>query len=139
MKLLSTLLCAGLILAASIAQADVNPTLDRPVLGAELTEIIGTKPVDGQRAFYMTKNLSFSTDEALSFTMHEDTGIRCVTTPCPSTREVKFLINDLFIQRHGETIRYEATEVLTNSSSTLSGRASEPRPRRRRKLWMRSA
>ena len=114
MKLLSTLAVAGL-LATTVAKADVNPNWERPFMGGALTEIVGTKPVIGARANYMTINQRDNASEPTSFTMHEDTGIRCITAPCPSTRVVEFKITKINQRFHrGDTVQYEAVEVLKN-------------------------
>lgn len=114
MKLLSTLAVAGLLFTG-VAQADVDPNFEMPISEADLTEIIGTKPVEGARAYYMTKNQRVNADEPTSFTMHEDTGIRCVTTPCPSVRRVQFRITNIEHSFHNaDVVRYEAVEVLKN-------------------------
>ena len=105
---------AGLMIA-NIAGAVVDPTWERPVLSASLREISQTKPVGGSRATHLTKNQRDGWKDATSFTLVEDTGIRCVTTPCPSTKVTQFNVKSIVGSLHGsDVVRYEAVEVLKN-------------------------
>lgn len=111
MKNLSFLAVAGLMIS-QIATAVVTTDWERPIKGASLTEIIGTKPVAGRRAIYLSLNQLDGAEDVTTFTLHEDTGIRCITAPCPSTVEVEFKIDDVVANGHGT--RYIAYEVLKN-------------------------
>lgn len=113
MKKLSFLAVAGL-LVTSLANAIEVPGWERPIMGAALNYIVPTKPVEGLRAQYLTLNQQDGAEQPTSFTLTEDTGIRCVVAPCPSTRETEFTIQSIDYSRRADSVRYVAVEVLKN-------------------------
>jgi len=112
MKNLSFLAVAGLLLG-NLASAIEVPGWERPIKEAQLHYIAPTKPVDGLKAYHLTMNQLDEAAEPTSFTLQEDTGIRCITTPCPSTRDTEFKIDTITHEGH-DTVQYVATEVLKN-------------------------
>lgn len=111
MKKYSVLAIAGLIFA-NLAQANDFETVyvkgSEAVQGAKLTYISPTKPVPGGKAFYLELLQKGGASEPTGFKLHVDTGIRCITTPCPSTDIVEFDMTDIE-DRSGVTV-YHATE-----------------------------
>jgi len=110
MKKLSYLAIAGLMVANFAAAIDV-PGWERPIQGAELTLAEDSGAVD-HVATYLTLNQQDGATSPTSFTLTEDTGIRCITTPCPSSREVGFTITGPAKRVGFDTIQYHAVEVL---------------------------
>ncbi len=111
MKKLSMFAVAALTVA-NVASAVFDPSWERPIMEGQLTYIVPTKPVRGFKALHLVLNQRDGANEPTSFTLTEDTGIRCVTAPCPSTKETMFEITGVHATRTG--VIYEATEVLTN-------------------------
>lgn len=107
MKKLTMLAAAGVMLS-TMAMAGTEIVAK----SSPLKEIVGTKPVPGLRAFHLDLNRD-DQGKYSSFTLKEDTGIRCVVAPCPSSKDTKFTINQVIVDRR-DTVRYQATEVLTN-------------------------
>lgn len=110
MKNLSLLAVAGLMLSG-VASAVFDPTWERPVFSAELTasEIVEHNDV----ATNLTLNKRDGEENFTTFTLTEDTGIRCFTTPCPSSKDTFFKIDRIITGRSGEPM-YEATEILND-------------------------
>ncbi len=103
---------AGLMLG-SVANAIVIQNWERPIKGAQLTADQDTAKLPGANATYLTMNKRDDSSEPTSFTLQEDTGIRCITVPCPSTRDVQFKITAILPAIHNhDVLRYEAIEVL---------------------------
>lgn len=101
------------LLIASAANAAPRFRTELPVKQAGLREIVGTKPVGGLRAFHLTANQRFDAEDYTSFTLVEDTGIRCIMAPCPSSVDTKFVVTN--VEETGrETVKYTAVEVLKN-------------------------
>lgn len=111
MKKLSLFAVAALTVA-NIASAVYAPGWERPIMGGPLDYIAPTKPVPGLKAMHLVLNQRDEAKEPTSFTLTEDTGIRCVTTPCPSSKETQFDITRIRFTRRG--VEYEAVEVLKN-------------------------
>ena len=112
MKNLSFLAVATLMIG-NIASAVSVPGWERPIKEAELNYIAPTKPQSGLLANHLTLNQLDEATEPTTFTLQEDTGIRCITTPCPSSRNVEFKINQILHERR-DGVRYVATEILKN-------------------------
>lgn len=99
-------LSAMMLLGAVQSQAIVRPGWERPIQTAQLTTNSNTI----ERVMSLTMNRQDGVRQPTSFTALVDTGIRCVTTPCPSTRYVQFRITN--IQRFGAQVVYTAIENL---------------------------
>lgn len=112
MKNLSYFAVAGLMIG-NLASAVSVPGWERPIKEAELHYIVPTKPVEGLLANHLTLNQLDEANEPTTFTLQEDTGIRCITTPCPSTKNTEFRIDTIEHQGR-DGVRYVATEVLKN-------------------------
>lgn len=112
MKSLSVLV-VGLTISSMVNAIEIAGW-ERPIMGASLTYLAPTKPQVGAKATYMTLNQQDESVKPTSFTMVEDTGIRCIQAPCPSTREVEFKITAIIPALHSDAVRYEAIEVLKN-------------------------
>jgi hypothetical protein len=84
----------------------VRPGWERPVAKAELSQIEG----DGRypRPTTLTKNKQDGAKEATSFTLVEDTGLRCITTPCPSHKTTVFHVLNVKRARTGR-VEYTAS------------------------------
>lgn len=111
------LLALAAILTTTFASAMVSPNWERPIFGAALHSDESTgqpRPIDVRRATYLTMNQASSAAEPTSFTLQEDTGIRCVMAPCPSTVETTFEITRIIYSMVNGPTRYEAREVLRN-------------------------
>ncbi len=104
---------AGLMIG-NLAQAVSIPGWERPIMGAQLHYVVPTKPVPGRKANHLTLNQRDDSKEPTSFTLQEDTGIRCITAPCPSTRNIQFTITSIKQVLHSDVVTYEAVEVLKN-------------------------
>ena len=86
----------------------VRPGWERPVKTAQLEQIEG----DGRypRPTELTMNKQDGALNATSFTLVEDTGLRCITTPCPSSKTTQFRVTQANTLRNG-SVRYLATSV----------------------------
>ena len=113
MKKFSAVLTMG-FLVSNFAHAIVVPNWERPISGTKLAPTGDTMTSHELRAFHLTINKRDGAKAVTSFTMTEDTGIRCITTPCPSSKKTVFMITNIKPSFHGESIRYEATEKLVN-------------------------
>jgi hypothetical protein len=113
MKNFSFLVVASLLIGSS-ASAVVRPGWERPIMGASLNYIVPTKPVAGPIANFLTLNRRDESQVATSFTLTEDTGIRCVVAPCPSSKTTNFVVVKVTPALRRATVEYHAVEVLTN-------------------------
>lgn len=105
---------AGLM-GSSFAHAMVAPNFEKPVMTARLKATGDTATSNELRALALTMNQRRGAEAATSFTLLEDTGIRCFRAPCPSTKNTTFVVTGVHASfRHGDSVRYEAREVLVN-------------------------
>lgn len=113
MKAFSFLAVAALMLATAAQATSLRP-LELPIMRGNLTPVQGTG-FTLPRPMTLTQNQSVYADEPTSFTLVEDTGIRCIMAPCPSQKTTKFKITDIVPALHNsDVVRYEAIEVLKN-------------------------
>jgi hypothetical protein len=106
-------LLALALIVTSFAQADFVPGRERAVMRAKLSQIEGLATFP--RATSLSLNKIDGVQKPSSFTLVEDTGIRCVTAPCPSEKTTKFkIVNISNPIRNADKVTYEAIEVLTN-------------------------
>lgn len=114
MKKLSYVATAGLLFT-SLAQAVVVPLWERPILEAKLTATGDTVHSRELRAFHLTMHKRDDSEAATTFTLVEDSGIRCNRAPCPSTKNTTFVVTGVHSSFHrGDSTRYVAREVLKN-------------------------
>lgn len=107
-------LAVGALMLAHAAHATSLRPLELPILRGTLTTV-AQGPIAHLRAMSLTQNQSVYADEPTSFTLVEDTGIRCIMAPCPSQVSTKFKITDIVPALHNsDVVRYEAVEVLKN-------------------------
>lgn len=99
------------ILTAVSAQAIVRPGWERPILKAEVETNFANFP----RPTTLTMNKKDGFEFATSFTLVEDTGIRCIKAPCPSEVKKLFKIKSRNVYRTG-LVRYTAIEVLNTTA-----------------------
>lgn len=71
------------------AMADFRPGYERPLMQADLVANQRTFPLP---VHVMTTRQDGSNREITGITLTEDTGLRCVTTPCPSQRVSQFVV-----------------------------------------------
>lgn len=118
MKKLSLFAVAALTVA-SVASAVFVPGWERPIMGAQLHFVFPAKPIPGSKvlATHLVLNQRDEASEPTSFTLTEDTGIRCITTPCPSSKETQFNITRVKPTRLG--VIYEAVEVVKNPPANV--------------------
>lgn len=109
-KLSGVLALLSLVTAFS-AQAIVRPGWERPILKAEVESEVATYP----RPMTLTMNKQDGFEFATSFTLKEDTGIRCIMAPCPSQVTNLFKIQHRDVYRNG-LVRYTAIEVLKTTA-----------------------
>ncbi len=86
----------------------VRPGWERPIKKAQLEQIEG----DGRypRPSELTMNKQDGAPKATSFTLVDDTGIRCITTPCPSSKTTEFSVTQVTTLPHG-SVKYVATSA----------------------------
>ena len=97
---------------AGIANAVSIPGWERPIMSASLNHTDGPS---FPRAMNLTLNQRNGAKQPTTFTLVEDTGIRCVMAPCPSQKKTQFRITNISHSFHSsDVIRYEAIEVLKN-------------------------
>lgn len=110
MKALFVAAVAALSLTPS-ANADFVLGRVRPFMRAELTRVEGRF---FPTAYTLSINKEDGKKEPVSFTVAEDTGIRCIQAPCPSQVTTEFTITEISPGFHSDVVRYEAIEVLKN-------------------------
>lgn len=94
------------------ADAVIRLGWERPKMRANLELVDGLK---FPRALSLTLNQRDEAKEPTTFVMVEDTGIRCVTVPCPSKATTVFRIERVIPSFHRrDVVRYEAIEILKN-------------------------
>lgn len=105
---MKNLIVLALSLVTVASFADFRPGRVRPEMRGQLNITIGSETVPTLNI--LEKNFMDGKREAVSFTLTEDTGIRCVTVPCPSTKKAIFKIEDT--QTYEDSVVYTAVEVL---------------------------
>lgn len=112
MKAILGIILTALFINTPVAQAIWLPGWERPVMRAELElqEDGGASEYPAVEALVMNKR--DGSEHATSFTLIEDTGIRCITAPCPSQKESKFIVSRVSIAKNGGSTLYDALEVL---------------------------
>lgn len=92
------------------AQAIYNPKWERPIFKAELTEVFGHELFRFPVAEELTLHQRDGAKDKTLFSLVEDTGLRCITTPCPSHVTSLFTITK--IQKiDAQTVKYFAKEL----------------------------
>jgi hypothetical protein len=99
------------LVTAFSAQAVVRPGWERPIAQARLIA------VDGKLAYPQPESLTLNRRDGIlkkasSFTLVEDTGVRCFTTPCPSSVTTQFKIVSIDRDKYNSIV-YQAVEVKT--------------------------
>ncbi len=98
------------IAIANVASAVVVPRWERPIMRAQLSLVDGSF---FPRAMSLTLNQRDESSQPTSFTLVEDTGIRCIMAPCPSRKVTQFEIQEVSHAFHNsDIIQYEAVEIL---------------------------
>lgn len=91
------------------AHAVVRPGWERPILQARIT------PIDDSIKYPVAEHLTLNKQDGAakptSFKMVEDTGLRCITTPCPSHVTTTWRITDVE-SAGGGSVLYKAVENL---------------------------
>lgn len=106
-------LIAMALVVTGIANADFRLGWERPIMRANLTRVESSTAYPNAQT--LTINKQDGNKRPTSFTLTEDTGLRCITTPCPSFATTEFKIVDISSSlRHSDSVRYEAIEVLEN-------------------------
>ncbi len=96
----------------TVAGADFRLGRIRPIMRAQLSLVEGDF---FPRARTLALNKQDELQEPSSFTLVEDTGIRCIMAPCPSEKVTQFRIEEIGHSFHNfDVIRYEAVEIFTN-------------------------
>ncbi len=93
---------AALALITSSAFGGIRPIGERPYAKVRLEQIEG----DGRypRPTELTINRRDRSIDAASFLLVEDTGLRCITTPCPSHKTSKFHVTKVFRTKDGSVL-----------------------------------
>ena len=112
MKKLLTFTVASMFVLGN-ANAVYRMGWERPIMVANLN------PVESlllyPQAQTLTINRRDGAKQPTSFTLVEDSGIRCIKAPCPSFRTTMFVIQKVSPSFHNaDVVRYEAVEVLKN-------------------------
>ena len=95
----------------NVASADFIQGRVRAVKRAQLELVSGPRFPLGRT---LSLNKMDGNVKPVSFTMLVDTGIRCITAPCPSAATIEFTIVNIAPGFHGDVVRYEAIEKLKN-------------------------
>lgn len=101
----------GLVAVAMVSLSAFGvhrPGWERPVYNVPLEQIDG----DGRypRPTNLMINKQSVAKQFTSFKLVEDTGVRCITTPCPSEQTTVFYVTGVSKNRGGSTI-YEASTL----------------------------
>ncbi len=102
------------VVAALPSFADFRPGFERPIYKATLE----TRHLNYPRAELLTMTKQDGARFATGFTLVEDTGIRCVTTPCPSSHTSQWRIDPRTGRKvlPGGTVVYTAVERVRHPS-----------------------
>lgn len=98
------------------AQAYYRPGWERPIQKAQLEQVEGNRYYPQPQE--LTMNKRDGSRVPTSFLLTEDTGIRCITTPCPSESKTSFTITHVQ-PLGGGSVKYTAYTNVTPGRATL--------------------
>ena len=109
MKRYGAMLAMAAVMVTGSAMADYRPGYDRPLAQSDLVSTQRTFP---RPTHLMTSRKDGGFAAITTITLTEDTGIRCVTVPCPSERTTTFAVYGQPILLPGNSVQYSAVQNL---------------------------
>lgn len=109
MKRYGAMLAMAAVVVTGSAMADYRPGYDRPLAQASLVSNQRTYP---KPTHLITTRKDGGLFDVTGMTLTEDTGIRCITTPCPSERTTTFVVTGQPVLLPGNSVQYTGVQNL---------------------------